>query len=356
MTLLLDAFDPNLNNTKRRPAVWMMRQAGRYMPEYQAIRGQTTFMDLCKNPDLAAEVSLQPWLAFGMDAIIMFSDILIPVEAMGIPVTFEEKRGPVLVEPIRVGDDIKRLKRPDPEKDMAFVMTLLKRLKAHLAEGDTNPDGTALIGFAGAPWTMASYMVEGGTSRHHIHLKQWMLENPKTLHQLLQHTTLVVIDYLKAQIAAGAQALQVFDTWAGLLTQAQYREFALPYQQQIFEALSVPNMLYVQHSGHLLELMAETGTNGISLDWLTPLAEARQRVGPNLVLQGNLDPVALFTNPAVLTPMVNTMVSQGMANGPYIFNLGHGILPQTPVSNVKHVVDLVKHSVNQYAKPTVQAY
>ena len=350
MALLLDAFNPT--TPPRRPAVWMMRQAGRYMPEYQAIRGNTPFMTLCHTPDLAVEVSLQPWRAFGMDAIIMFSDILIPVEAMGLPVTFEEKRGPVLPQPLRHGDDLTRLKSPDPTQATGFVMTILNRLRQQIDTQDNNPDGTTLVGFAGAPWTMASYMIEGGTSRHHQHLKGWMLENPATLHQLLAHTTRVVTDYLLAQIEAGAQAVQLFDTWAGLLTKTQYAEFAQPYQQQIFQAINqryphVPTLLYVQQSGHLLELMAQAGCQGISLDWLTPLAEARQRIGPDLLLQGNLDPIALFTTPQVLTPMVTTMVNQGMANGPYVFNLGHGILPQTPVPNVRHVVDTVKAS--QYA-------
>jgi uroporphyrinogen decarboxylase len=346
MALLLDAFT-NLKKPSR-PAVWMMRQAGRYMPEYKAIRGQTPFMTLCQTPDLAVEVSLQPWRAFGMDAVIMFSDILVPVHAMGMHVTFEEKRGPVIAQPLRHGDNLSQLKRPDPTMDTGYVMTILQRLKQVIQAEESNPDGTALIGFAGAPWTMASYMIEGGTSKHHLHLKGWMFENPATLHQLLQHTTDVVIEYLLAQVAAGAQAVQLFDTWAGLLTQAQYQTFALPYQQQIFNALNtahptVPTLLYVQHSGHLLELMAQTGTKGISLDWLTPVAEARKRVGANLLIQGNLDPVALFTNPTVLTPAVQTIVDQGMPHeGGYIFNLGHGILPQTPVANVRHVVNTVK--------------
>jgi uroporphyrinogen decarboxylase len=336
--LMLDAF---AHKPLARPAVWMMRQAGRYMPEYQAIRQGISFMTLCKTPDLAVEVSLQPWHAFGMDAVIMFSDILVPVEAMGVPVTFEEARGPVLPEPIRHADDLNRLLMPDPADATDFVMTILNRLRHTLAD---SPD-TTLVGFAGSPWTMAAYMVEGGSSRHFITLKRWMLEAPDSLHRLLDHSTRFIIAYLLAQVAAGAQVIQLFDTWAGILTPRQYQQFVLPYQQRIFAALgNTPTMLYVQQSTHLLELMAQSGASGISLDWLTPLTEARQRIGPNLILQGNLDPVALFTSPDTLTPMVNGIVADGMGDTHtgYIFNLGHGILPKTPVPHVAHVVSQVK--------------
>jgi uroporphyrinogen decarboxylase len=339
--LLLAAFN---GHEVKRPGVWMMRQAGRYMPEYQAIRGKVDFMTLCKTPDLAVEVSLQPWRAFGMDAVIMFSDILIPVEAMGVPVTFEEKRGPVLPNPLRHTDALPTLKTPDPTTDTAFVLTILQRLRQTLNADKSAAPPTALVGFAGAPWTMATYMIEGGSSRHFTHLKRWMWEQPESLHHLLQHTTTVIIDYLRAQVAAGAQIIQLFDTWAGLLTPAQYEVFALPYQQQIFEALKpTPTMLYIQQSRHLIPLMAKCGASGLSLDWMTPISEARQTVGPDMVLQGNLDPVALYTTPNDLTPMVNSIVAEGMQTpNRYVFNLGHGILPQTPVDNVRHVVDMVK--------------
>jgi uroporphyrinogen decarboxylase len=324
-----------------RPPVWMMRQAGRYLPEYQVIRDKVAFLDLCKTPDLACEVSLQPLRRFGMDGVIMFSDILIPVEAMGMPLIFNEK-GPVLPEPISSKGDIERLIVPDPLEKTGFVMETLAQLQSALID---SPE-VALIGFAGAPWTLASYMLEGGVSRNYTAIKKMMYDTPEMLHQLLSKLSQTVILYLNAQIEAGAQVVQLFDSWGGILAEKDYQAFILPYHQQVIEGLhrdKAPVILYVNHSRGLLRQMNASSADVISVDWLTSLSEARQIVGPHKAIQGNLDPNALFCQPDVLKSMVETLLKEGGNRG-YIFNLGHGILPKTPVENVKLVVDTVKHS------------
>lgn len=323
-----------------RPPVWLMRQAGRYLPEYRAVREQVTFLQLCKTPDLAVEVSLQPLRRFGMDGVIMFSDILVPVEAMGVPVDFPEK-GPHLPLPVRSAADVERLAVPDPVEKTGFVMTVLNRLREALRE---QPD-VALIGFAGAPWTLATYMVEGGVSRNFTAIKAMVYDEPERLHRLLDRIARTVTLYLNAQIEAGAQVVQLFDTWAGILPEALYREFVLPYHQQVISGLNrgagVPVILYVNQSRGLLPLLGQSGADVISVDALTSLTQARTILGRDVVLQGNLDPNALFARPEVLAPMIDDMLAEGGTQG-YIANLGHGILPQTPVDNVGLMVDRVK--------------
>jgi uroporphyrinogen decarboxylase len=324
-----------------RPPVWLMRQAGRYMPEYRAVREKVSFLDLCKNPDLAAEVSLQPFHAFGMDAVIMFCDILIPPEAMGLPVTFGDG-GPTFPRTIQNAADVDRLIIPDPVEKTGFVMELLRKLRRELAH---SPE-TALVGFAGAPWTLATYMVEGGGSKNFAKIKGMMFEQPDVLHRLLDKLTQTVILYLNAQIEAGAQVVQLFDTWGGILNEEEYRRFILPYHQRIMESLhrdQAPAILYVNNSRGLLPLMAEASPDVISVDTLTSISSARQILGSRFALQGNLDPTALFTKPEILKPMVESLLIEGGNKG-YIFNLGHGILPPTPVENVRLLVNLVKES------------
>jgi len=324
-----------------RPPVWLMRQAGRYMPEYRAIREKVSFLDLCKSPDLAAEVSLQPFHAFGMDAVIMFCDILIPPEAMGLPVTFGDG-GPTFPQTIQNAADVDRLIIPDPMEKMGFVMELLGKLRRELA---SSPD-TALIGFAGSPWTLATYMVEGGGSKHFAKIKGLMYEQPEVLHRLLDKLTQTVILYLNAQIEAGAQVVQLFDTWGGILNETEYRQFILPYHQRIIESLNraqAPVILYVNNSRGLLPLMAEANPDVISVDTLTTIASARQIVGNRFALQGNLEPTALFLPQETLKPMVQSLIAEGGNKG-FIFNLGHGILPPTPVENVRMLVNTVKES------------
>ncbi len=322
-----------------RPPVWFMRQAGRYMPEYREIRKKYSFLESCKNVDLATEISLQPYKAFGMDAVIMFCDILIPPEAMGMKLGFGDK-GPYFESAIRTRADVEALSIPDPMDDMGFVMNLLSGLRRELAD---DPE-TALIGFAGCPWTLASYMIEGGVSKNFAHLRRMMYDDPELLHLLLEKITQTVIAYLNAQIEAGAQLVQLFDTWGGILDPAGYKEFIQPYHRKIIAGLKrdkAPVVLYVNGSAHLLELMAEVEPDVISVDWLTTIPDARKRVGDNMVLQGNLDPIALLTRPEVLEPMVRDMISQG-GNQNYIFNVGHGLIPSTPVENVRLAVDTVK--------------
>ncbi len=329
-----------------RPPVWFMRQAGRYMPEYRALRQKYSFLESCKNVDIATEISLQPYHAFGMDAVIMFCDILIPPEAMGMKLDFGDK-GPCFESAIRTRADVEALSIPDPMDDMGFVMNLLSNLRRELAN---DPD-TALIGFAGCPWTLASYMIEGGVSKNFAHLRRMMYDDPDLLHLLLDKLTQTVTAYLNAQIEAGAQVVQLFDTWGGILDRAGYQEFIQPYHRKIMKGLNrsqTPVILYVNGSAHLLELMAEVQPDVISVDWLTTLEEARQRVGNEMVLQGNLDPIALLTRPDVLEPMVRDMITQG-GHQNYIFNVGHGLIPSTPVENVRLAVDTVKSWNRQLA-------
>lgn len=328
-----------------RPPVWFMRQAGRYMSEYQAIRGKTTFLDLCKNVDQAVEVSLQPYKAFGVDAVIMFSDILIPPEAMGMSLEFSEGKGPIFHQPLRQVSQLDDLVMPDVTRSMGFVADILTSLRAELS---SSPD-IGLIGFSGAPWTLASYMIEGGTSRNFMFLKQWMYNQPEALHRLLGMLTTVVQQYLAMQIEAGAQMVQLFDTWGGLLDEEGYKTFIRPYEQQIVEFVQTqypdtPITLYVGGGSHLLEATAETQPTVLSVDWRIPLDEVRSRVkpiAPNTALQGNLDPIAMTADARVLEGLVRNTLRAGGNTG-YIFNVGHGLIPQTPRENVQHVVNWVK--------------
>jgi uroporphyrinogen decarboxylase len=325
-----------------------MRQAGRYMADYQAMRSKVGFLELCKTPDLAAEVSLQPYHAFGMDGVIMFSDILVPPEAMGMEVVFGDA-GPTFPNPLKTATDVDQLIIPDPVEKTGFVMEILRKLRVELAN---DPD-TALIGFAGAPWTLATYMVEGGGSKHFAKIKGLMYESPEVLHRLLGKLSETVSLYLAAQIEAGAQVVQLFDTWGGILSEEEYRRFILPYHQQIIESLKphgTPVILYVNNSRGLLPLMAEANPDVISVDPLTSIASARQQLGSRFALQGNLDPVALFASPETLKPMVQSLLLEGGNQG-YIFNLGHGILPPTPVENVRLLVNLVKDSALAHSSP-----
>lgn len=324
-----------------RTPVWMMRQAGRYLPEYRAVRGQTEFLTLCKTPDLAVEVSLQPYRILGVDAVIMFSDILIPVEAMGQVVTLTEKKGPQLPEPIRSRAQVDRLSVPDPLEKTPFVMEILRILRREL-------DGAVpLIGFAGAPWTLAAYMVEGGGSKNYAEIKRMMFAEPKTLHALLDKIADTVILYLNAQIEAGAQVVQLFDSWAGELSQPDYAEFALPYEQKIFAALNrnaAPAILFINGCGTFLEPMATSGADVLSIDWRVDLREARKRIGDRIALQGNMDPCVLLSTPELIASKARELIAAGEGRG-HILNLGHGILPMTPVENARAFIDAAKASI-----------
>jgi uroporphyrinogen decarboxylase len=337
-----------------RAPVWMMRQAGRYMPEYRALRAKYDFMTMCKTPELAAEVSMQPYEILGVDAVIMFSDILVPVEAMGMKLDIVESKGPVLEDPIRAEAQIEKLIVPDPVETMPFVMETIRLLRKRL-------DASApLIGFAGAPFTLASYMVEGGGTRNYAEIKRMMYREPMTIHRLLDKLADTIILYINAQIEAGAQVVQLFDTWAGELSAADYEEFALPYERKIFERIrrdpegprhsgsTVPAILYVNGCSHILEKMAESGADVLSIDWRIDLAEARRRVGDQVALQGNLDPCELLGTPETIAKSVKEILKKGGGLG-HVMNLGHGILPMVPVENARAFIETAKAGIKEAA-------
>ncbi len=332
-----------------RAPVWMMRQAGRYMPEYRALRNKHDFMTMCKTPELAAEVSLQPYEILGVDGVILFSDILVAVEAMGMKIDIIESKGPVLDDPIRTEAQVDKLIIPDPVETMPFVMETVRMLRKRLEHE------APLIGFAGAPYTLASYMVEGGGTRNYDKIKRMMFREPKTIHRLLDKLADTIILYLNAQIEAGVQVVQLFDTWAGELSAADYEEFALPYEQKIFEQLhrgpsgiTVPAILYINGCSHILEKMVETGANVLSIDWRIDLAEARRRTGDKVALQGNLDPCELLGTPETITESVKEILKKGGGLG-HIMNLGHGILPMVPVENARAFIEAAKAGIKEVA-------
>jgi uroporphyrinogen decarboxylase len=317
-----------------------MRQAGRYMSEYRAVRAQTPFLDLCKNPSLAAEVTLQPYNRFHMDAVIIFSDILIPVEAMGMHLELSE-RGPVLHSPVRDADRLSKLKVPDPYKDTPYVLGVIKEVKRLIN------DEVPVIGFSGAPWTLATYMVEGGTSKNFIELKRLLFANPDLLHSLLEMITETVMSYMQAQIETGVDVVQLFDTWAGELSRDDYRTFALPYLKRIISHLhgksDCPIILYTNGCAAILEDMLETGADCVSVDWRIDLAEAKRRVAGRAAIQGNVDPCSLLAPKEQLQALVHRTIDKFGGDPGYIVNLGHGILPPTPPEGVEAFVEAVKN-------------
>ncbi|MBI4473499.1 MAG: uroporphyrinogen decarboxylase [Acidobacteria bacterium] len=319
-----------------RTPVWMMRQAGRYLKEYRDIRQNVSFLELCKNTDLAAEVSLQPRRIVGVDAVIFFSDILIPVEAMGVDVALTDK-GPEISHPIRTQSDVDALRVPDPAAETAFVGSILKKLRRELQ------NDVPLIGFAGAPWTLASYMIEGGGSKSFAEIKGMAFREPRILHSLLEKLASTVSAYLLFQIESGAQVVQLFDTWAGELTKSDYEEFALPYTRKIFREIGtrVPRILYINGCSAILESMAASGADVLSIDWRISMAEAKRRVGDRVALQGNLDPCLLLGPKERITAKAAEILEEAGPVG-HIMNLGHGILPPTPVENARAFVEFVK--------------
>jgi len=320
--------------TARKP-VWIMRQAGRYLPEYRAVRAGHTFLEMCKTPELAAAVTVQPVDILGVDAAIQFADILLPLEAMGAQLHFEEGRGPVFERPVREPADVAALRRPDVDRELGYVFAAIRQVK------DALQGRVPLIGFGGTPWTLAAYLVEGGGSKHFSHLMGWSWSDPEGLRQLLDRIAEVSIDYLAGQIAAGAQAVQLFDSWGGLLSAPRWREISRPSLQRVLEALSdrAPLIYYVNGGAHLLEAMRDLPVQALSVDWRVPLPEVRQRVGPAICLQGNLDPTALLSSVEVIREQAERLVRE--TAGPHIVNLGHGILPTTPVENARAFVDAV---------------
>lgn len=330
--------------------IWVMRQAGRYLPEYRATRKQAgSFLNLCKNPQLACEVTLQPIDRFDLDAAILFSDILTVPDAMGLGLVLEEGVGPVFERPIRSEAAINALAAPDPELELAYVMDAVRTIRGAL-------DGRVpLIGFTGSPWTLATYMVEGRGSKEFRHIKGLMYEQPASLHHLLQVTTDAVILYLKAQIAAGAQSVMVFDTWGGVLSTAQYQAFSLGYMQKIVSALKsdssckdVPVVLFTKGAGAWLELIADTGCDGVGLDWTVDIAQARRRIGDRVALQGNLDPSVMNTTAEVVQAEARRVLDEFGAGDGHVFNLGHGIQPHADPENMRELVQTVREHSRQY--------
>lgn len=321
-----------------RPPVWLMRQAGRYLPEYRRVREGVTMMEMCRSVDRAVEVSLQPIDLVGSEAVIMFQDIFTPIPAMGAELTFAP--GPVIAEPIRSATQVERLRVPDPSESVPFVFEILQTLRREL-ESRQIP----LLGFAGAPFTLAAYLVEGQGSKDFGTLKRMMHREPKLLRSLLAKLTECTVSYLNAQIEAGAQAVQLFDTWAGLLSAAEFREWVLPSHQEISSRLNraeAPLILYMNNGAHLLEDSVESGADVLSLDWRVNLAKAARDFGDRVSLQGNLDPCALAAPPERIEAMVRTMAGDASSARGYIANLGHGCLPETPVEGVRAFTEAVR--------------
>jgi uroporphyrinogen decarboxylase len=316
-----------------RTPVWMMRQAGRYLPEYRELRAKHAFLQVCKTPELAVEVSMQPFRRLGVDAIIVFSDILIPAEAMGLPLELGDA-GPNLPEPVRSMDAVRALRQFDPETETGFLMETIRRIVR--AAGPDVP----VLGFAAAPWTLACYMVEGKTKEGFAKVKEFLYEEPETFRELLSRIAQATIGYLKAQIAAGAAAVQIFDTWCGELALPEFRAFALPAAQEVISAVrgTVPVIYYTKASHHLLPAVAESGADVLSCDWRVNLAELRARVGPKIALQGNLDPAVLFAPQEHIRETTKEILGQLGGVG-HILNLGHGILPGTPVENARTFIE-----------------
>ncbi len=317
--------------------VWFMRQAGRYLPEYRAIRERHTLLEIVAQPELAAEVTLQPVRRLGVDAAILFADILLPLVPMGLDLAFEKGEGPVIRNPVRAATDVARLAPVDVADALGSVLEAIRLVRRELDEA------VPLIGFAGAPFTVACYAIEGGSSRNFLEAKQLMYGAPDIWHAFMTRLVTVLGDYLAAQAAAGAQALQVFDSWAGALSPDDYRRYVLPYSRRLFqrlETLGVPTIHFGVDTSTLLELLAEAGGDVIGLDWRLPLDLGWQRIGGRAV-QGNLDPAALFAPRAELAARVVDILDRAAGRPGHIFNLGHGLLPGTPVDAVRAVVDLV---------------
>lgn len=321
--------------------VWIMRQAGRYLPEYQAVRAYVDFLTLCKTPELAAKVTIQPVERLGVDAAILFSDILIPVEAMGMHLEFNDKKGPVLKEPVRTKSALDRLIIPDTEDSMPFVLETIRILRRQLQ--------VPLIGFSGAPFTLATYIIEGGSTKSFVNTKKMMYQNTGLFNGLMEKLTLTVISYLVAQIKAGAQAVQIFDSWAGILSPQDYDEYVFPYIRKTISELKkegVPVIYFVNDCAGLLNSIKKTGADVIGIDWRIDLKEAIKKLGKKYSVQGNLDPCALFLPKERLEDRVKEILWKGEFARGHIFNLGHGILPETPFDNAIAMVE----AVHKYSK------
>jgi uroporphyrinogen decarboxylase len=340
-------LDQALNNSvfmracRREPVpytpIWLMRQAGRYMPEYRAVRAKTGFLELCKTPSLAAEVTVTAAERLGVDAAIIFADILLILEPMGIELEFADGEGPVIHNPVREAVDVDRLRQLEDASALDFVNEAIRETRRAL-----KPD-IPLIGFSGAPFTLAAYLTEGGGSKNYVHTKQLMYNDSGAWHAMMSLIAASLMKYLNAQIKAGAQAVQLFDSWVGALSPDDYREFVLPHTKAVIENITpgVPVLHFGTGTATLLELMREAGGDVIGLDWRVRLDQGWERVGHDVAVMGNLDPVALFADREVLRTHAKRIMDQADGRPGHIFNLGHGILPETPVENVIALVEFV---------------
>lgn len=322
-----------------RTPVWFMRQAGRYMEEYRRIRRKHTLLEICRNPDLATEVTLQPIRRFQLDAAIIFADILLPLPGMGVAFEFVPGKGPVIERPVVSPERVAQVHVGEPEEELSFVYEALRTTRRAL------PEDAALIGFAGAPFTVASYMVEGGYSRHFACTKELMYRRPASWHDLMDKVSTATVRYLRAQIAAGAEAVQLFDSWVGALSAEDYFEYVFPYSHRIFQEigeLGVPSIHFGTGTAGFLKLMKRAGGDVQSVDWRIPLGEAWSRLGPDARLQGNLDPLLLTAPDELLRSRVEGILREAEGRAGHIFNLGHGILPQTSEDKVESVVRWVR--------------
>lgn len=316
-----------------RPPVWLMRQAGRYLPEYRELREATSFEKRLESPELATEITLQPLRRFALDAAIVFSDILVPLKGMGRPARFGEG-GPVIDAPVRTPEDVASLREPEPERDSPYLLDTLRRLRKELPEH-------ALLGFAGAPFTLAAYLIEGEPSKGFQRTKRFAYHHPEAWHELLCRCAKAAAEHLRAQIDAGCDAVQLFDTWAEVLAPSEYEELALPHVASVFRALpaSTPTIFFARGTAHLHPLLPRTGATVWSVDWRVPL-ETLRALYPRVPLQGNLDPTLLFAPPALLREETRAMLD-ALRGERHVANLGHGILPQTPIEGVQAFVDTV---------------
>jgi uroporphyrinogen decarboxylase len=317
--------------------VWLMRQAGRYMEEYRNLRAQYGFLELCKRPDLAAEITVTPVERLGVDAAILFADILLILEPMGVGLEYSKGDGPAIHHPVRSGKDVDNLRDFDPQKELSFVYEAVKKIRKALNER------VPLIGFAGAPFTLASYLIEGAGSRNYIHTKKLYYNAPEAWHRLMRRLSEVIVKYLNCQIEAGAQAVQIFDSWAGCLTPDDYEKFVLPYTRAIIDGITreIPVIHFSTGTAGLLQQIRLAGGDVIGLDWRVNLDAAWATIGHDVAVQGNLDPAILFAPPREISNRVADVLRRAERRPGHIFNLGHGVLPETPVENVKAMVQAV---------------
>ena len=321
-----------------RTPVWFLRQAGRYMPEYQAVRRHHSLLEICKNPVLAAEVTITAAEKLDVDAAIIFADLLLPLEGMGVDFTFQEGEGPVIHQPVRTASDVEDL-RTDRASELGYVAEAIRKVVAHFK------DRIGIVGFCGAPFTLASYMIEGGGSRNYICTKSLMYREPSVWQLLLEKLASVLAEYAAQQVEAGADVIQIFDSWTGALSPADYRDFVLPVTTRLVrkvQALGVPVIYFGVDTATLLPAMREIGADVIGLDWRIPLDQGWSALGHTVAVQGNLDPIMLFAGEELLRERVRQIMAQAGGRPGHIFNLGHGIVPATPVENVQRVVQYVR--------------